>query len=1142
MPEDKIWAPIQKKEDEKLREIRGLREGKPPGDMTAGNKIGLACSGGGIRSATLNLGIMEVLREKGILEKVDYLSTVSGGGFVGSWLTSSEFRHPGWVKRPPSGKTDNLWDESIKYLRSYSNYLSPQLGLLSADTWTMAMIWIRNTLLIQTTLAFFLATVILLPRVAGTALLGWAGREAGWLALPLGLFLFACWQVWRNLKDIDTGAAAKDAGQGKVQRLIVAPVALFALLAGSELWGTLDRMEKGHRDYSHLWLTTHGTGQWMSAIIIAAGILTGFGIYSLRKPKTLKGLGFTVLSAVTATIALYSLIILVLFVFQDWQDNTVSGYWYTFLLGGPAVAYAMSLSIVLQIGMLGAYMPDERREWWSRLGAWFSIYGSAWILTCVVSVLGPYLLSWILVQGSAWITSVGFGWIATTLAAIFASGSTSTSGSKGKDRSSALEWVTAIGPYVFLAGLFILVAVALHATILQFSAWQPNEIDSWTNAPLVRNYWSQMGSLGLWQYLGAFAICAAGLALFSWRVDINEFSLNMFYRSRLVRCYLGASRYVKGERKPHPFTGFDERDNLMLCDFADPKHRYSGPFQILNTTLNLGASGDLQGGIQSRLSAPFFFTPLHAGSDRPKVGFQAQSKYRARAVSLGTAVAISGAAASPNQGYHTSPVVAFLMTLFNVRLGWWMPNPKQRHGRGRENPGLNFSMQYLLMELFGMAGEDSDFVNLSDGGHLENLGIYELVRRKCSLIVAGDGEQDIGLHFGSLGNVIRMCKVDHGADIDIDISRIRKDETSGLSDAHCAVGKIAYNDGTQGTLIYLKSSLTGDEPTDIKQYKSDYFEFPHETTADQFFDETQFECYRKLGRHIAEKAFEEALGRRSQLPDLSLELPILMSQIWHPKSSGARGSFTQHSITLTRIWKEISDNPELAFLDSQTYPEWERANPAHLAAPWIPKDPQQFRKAFYLCNEIIQLMETVYLDLKLEDEHNHPDNSGWMNFFRHWSSSGMFRATWAICGCTYSSSFQRFCRQHLHLMGDESKVVADFQPEVDRLNPVEEAIRAAIDPSGSCKLKILRIQVRDRLDAHKSLTLHAGFALIEGEELRYLRIQDHLRHMGLGTLLIRECGTARFELAPPDPARNDWNAERFSEWARRRGLNAIPFT
>ena len=148
----------------------------------------------------------------------------------------------------------------------------------------------------------------------------------------------------------------------------------------------------------------------------------------------------------------------------------------------------------------------------------------------------------------------------------------------------------------------------------------------------------------------------------------------------------------------------------------------------------------------------------------------------------------------------------------------------------------------------------------------------------------------------------------------------------------------------------------------------------------------------------------------------------------------------------------------------------------------------------------------------------------------------MFRVTWAISGCTFGSGFQRFCRHHLQLMGDESKDVADFHLEIDQLNPVEEAIRAKLDPLGECRLKILRIKVRDRVDERKSLTLHAGFALVDGNQLRYMRIQDHLRQMGLGTLLIKQCGVTEFKPAHEDKNRMDWDVDRFSKWARRRGV------
>ena len=204
-------------------------------------------------------------------------------------------------------------------------------------------------------------------------------------------------------------------------------------------------------------------------------------------------------------------------------------------------------------------------------------------------------------------------------------------------------------------------------------------------------------------------------------------------------------------------------------------------------------------------------------------------------------------------GFHTSPTVAFLMTVFNLRLGAWFPNPAHDPVSG---PGPQFSGAALLRELFGIATESGHFVNLSDGGHFENLGIYELVRRRCQVIIAGDAECDPEMTFGSLGNVIRLCETDFGAKITLDVSAIRKGE-KGLSAAHCAVGTILYNDGSEGYLIYLKSSLTGDEDTPVREYKDSHITFPHETTGDQFFTDSQFESYRMLGYAVCRRAFRD---------------------------------------------------------------------------------------------------------------------------------------------------------------------------------------------------------------------------------------------------------------------------------------------
>lgn len=228
---------------------------------------------------------------------------------------------------------------------------------------------------------------------------------------------------------------------------------------------------------------------------------------------------------------------------------------------------------------------------------------------------------------------------------------------------------------------------------------------------------------------------------------------------------------------------------------------------------------------------------------------------------LATAMAISGAAASPNMGYHSSPPLAFLMTVFNVRLGWWLGNPRHRSGWEKEEPTLG--LFYLLFELFGKSDDTRRCVYLSDGGHFENLGVYELVRRRCHLIVASDSGEDHEYKFSDLGNAIEKCRADLGISIEgVDLEPLRLQGVSDRSAKHFAVGRIRYSDADgprapDGVFLYVKSSLTGDEPTDVLSYKADHPVFPHQSTGDQWFDEPQFESYRALGHHVARNVFGE---------------------------------------------------------------------------------------------------------------------------------------------------------------------------------------------------------------------------------------------------------------------------------------------
>jgi hypothetical protein len=256
-------------------------------------------------------------------------------------------------------------------------------------------------------------------------------------------------------------------------------------------------------------------------------------------------------------------------------------------------------------------------------------------------------------------------------------------------------------------------------------------------------------------------------------------------------------------------------------------------------------------------------------------------------MSLGTAMAISGAAFTPNMGYHSSPPVAFLMSVLNVRLGWWLGN--SRVDSSWYNPQPPWGLFYLLLELFGETNSERDYVYLSDGGHFENLGIYELVRRRCRYIIACDGSADADLGFECLGNAIEKCRTDFGIDIEINVDAIRRAKESGYSKAHCAFGQIRYdrlnNKGPRhpvGTLLYIKASLSGDEPADVAHYAEQHAAFPHQTTADQCFDESQFESYRALGEHVAMTVLDRNSSERELRGASTEEIFFRLRQDWYP--------------------------------------------------------------------------------------------------------------------------------------------------------------------------------------------------------------------------------------------------------------------
>jgi hypothetical protein len=339
-------------------------------------------------------------------------------------------------------------------------------------------------------------------------------------------------------------------------------------------------------------------------------------------------------------------------------------------------------------------------------------------------------------------------------------------------------------------------------------------------------------------------------------VDNNKLSLHYFYRDRLAETYL-LSELPDAQRRLWTYRdAMDMPLHELHGDFepgAGRADRNTAPYHLISAAINLAGSRDLTR--KDRKSGYFLFSKLYCGSTH--TGFRPTVIYRGGDTKVGRAIAISGAAASSGMGFATFFAQAFATVLFNVRLGYWLENPRYVSSATGKESGI-FWPAYLWREVSMTTTENAPLVNLSDGGHTgDNVGIYPLLQRRCKVIIACDAEQDKALSFGSLTEALRHAQVDMGIDVDIDLTMLRPDPATGMSRSHSAVGRIRYPDRPEqeSYLVYLKSSLTGDEPEPVLNYKTTCPDFPHETTADQFFDDAQFESYRALGWHIAEHTF-----------------------------------------------------------------------------------------------------------------------------------------------------------------------------------------------------------------------------------------------------------------------------------------------
>ncbi|HEX2252278.1 MAG TPA: hypothetical protein VHQ65_03315 [Thermoanaerobaculia bacterium] len=1241
-----------------LEETPELEGDTPEARAQDARLAALAFSGGGIRSATFNLGVAQGLARLGLLRRFDYLSINSGGGYIGSWLLAW-IRRAGLAEVERELRTDACRDdqdrdgsagttssrrspgspeaEPVSFLRRFSNYLTPRMGAFSADTWTMVTTYLRNLLLNQAVLVLALGAMILLPRLlllvsselhpiidaaaveAAVATEGaaespavstegatdaltvstapsteekpfpWASLLASIAALAIALIFLGRNQV--ALLAVDGGRQKPFpwfASQDKVQWTVVLPLFVSAWMGALWMWFAHLTETDFHANpevWAGLAAGLYG-GLWLAGLMVH-GIATAVrGHAGEPSDPRMRKLWTAVLLSAIPSGALGGLLLWLVAIASASVADTFASLGY----GGsehtmhllhvnawmvPGVVLVFILTAFVHTGLMGRAFPEALRQWWSRLGAWLLIWALSWVGLVLVAFFGPLAL---VILGTEIAAALGSGWLLSTLGGVLV-------GRRASREAEPPSWwrraVVAVAPQIFIVGLLALIALGVHvlldppadsdavaAVCPEGELWmEGDEVGGASSSRrqrirnIVRCHAAHNAAGTTWApvltYLAILGFGAVGLSA---RVDINEFSMHLFYRNRLIRAYLGASNR---RRRPNPFTGFDPSDDLPLASLEPgyvpqrgpaTERPYDGPYPLLNIALNLVAGKELAW--QERKAASFVFSPLHTGFDARRAhtetgtapdstrqlsahAFRPTQHYQetTEGISLGTAMAISGAAASPNMGSGSTPAMAFLLTVFNVRLGWWLGNPRHRGTWDRMGPRVG--LWALLAELFGSTDDESTYVYLSDGGHFDNLALYEMVRRRCRFIVLSDAGADPKVTFDDLGNAIRKCCTDFGIEVDLDVARFRPDGELRFAEWHCAVGKIRYDkvdpEAAPGILVYLKASLTGDEPPDVLNYAAEHPEFPHESTADQWFGEAQFESYRKLGEHVVMSVLQRAADDPAALNPETLF--VRLQETWFPPSAAPAGAFSGLAQRLTGLLDRLAGDPNLAFLAPQLYPEWPSlmagAGVVARAADgvpdrepgqrlWLPDRPEELSAGFFYCQSLIQLMQDVYLDLRLEEEYDHPDNRGWLNVFKHWSWPGMVRATWAVTASTCGARFQNFCHRRLGL--ELGEVEAEVYPLAgvdvpgltrrleaeNRVNFLEGSLvreLVAATPGLADRLLVLRLVVADPSAMHgdeaERLAFTFGIALVAGTDLVYLRVQDHLRKMGLGRRALR---------------------------------------
>jgi hypothetical protein len=856
----------------------------------------LCFSGGGIRSASFSLGVLQRLAKYslggpsgiGFLHQLSYLSTVSGGGYTGCWLM-------GWARRStfgtaigelgrPGRTAGDPEPDPVRHLRDYTSFLAPRYGF-SVDTATLGAIVVRNLFLNWIIFLPCLIVLILAPRLLNMASDSLAAFVVYYPGLSDQHIMLAAAGIFMFLGGCIVGYRASNPPSVSGRNVsFFRSTSFFFYVTVLAAWFIVEAWIAGWMNSPPLYRSFNGYRVlWWAVIFAAASIPLSVG--RLSRARSLGNDPFRIgrnllwgramwsvcagpLSGIVAAVALELFEVHIAAVLAGNNDQNVPNPAFNvFVL--PIVLVVLMLGSSLLSGMLSTIEEEEQREWWARAGAVFSIFILVWICAQAVGQYSGILVVDPKYRALLWGTcSTLFGGGAAI------AGNSAATAAAGKHVD--LTQLTKAGRFLARHQLLpsALSFVALICILLLVGSLNELLLNAIGNQHIVSHHYNtyvnDRSNYDVLFFNSAeeyaipmLTVAALLLALFAnYCINVNVFSLHGMYRMRLVRAFLGASNFGRDADR---FTNFDKSDNIQQSELQLIP---DAPIHVVNTALNLVHVR--KRAWQQRKAESFTFTPFQCGSWR--LGYVPTSGYgNVHGVTLGTAMAISGAAFNPNMGYNSSPLVTLLMTLFNARLGWWLPNPAwhshkqsdEERDRYLRKTGPNFAIASILSEALGKTDDKRKWIQLSDGGHFENLGLYEMVLRRARYIVLVDAGADREFQFEDLGNAIRKINIDLGVPITFPGLAAgswpfsnKKEPT----DRYCAVGKIEYQcvdpGCSVGYLLYIKPQLIGHEPCDITAYAAGHTFFPHETTANQFFTEAQFESYRHLGSH----SVDEILG------------------------------------------------------------------------------------------------------------------------------------------------------------------------------------------------------------------------------------------------------------------------------------------